>query len=413
MKYAGIIAEYDPFHNGHAWQLAEARALGAQRIAVAMSCGLTQRGALPLLPEAVRAEAALRCGADLVFALPAPFACAGAETFARAGVRLLAAAGCDTLVFGAETPDASLLMETARVLCGEPFRTLLKEQLASGARSFAAARQAAAEAARPGLGIGALLALPNNNLAVEYCRAILEQNASLVPVALPRVGAQHNGALGEGSPRFASASALRRLWLEARQQPQPDLEALAAYLPEAALPLYRAALAAGQDTDPAAAGLAQLTLLRARLSADALSSPAPFAWVRGVSEGLEHRLENAVREAVSAPALYDALTTVRYPRARMRRLCMDAALGYAAGEEALPALPPYLHLLGARRSALSLLDSAALPAGTSLKKLAAQSPACARTAAAQTAAADFGALCRRTPAPMGLAQRHKLIVLPE
>ena len=84
MKFAGIIAEYDPFHNGHAWQLAQARALGAQRVAVAMSCGLTQRGALPLLPEAVRVQAALACGADLVFALPAPCACAGAEAFARA-----------------------------------------------------------------------------------------------------------------------------------------------------------------------------------------------------------------------------------------------------------------------------------------------------------------------------------------
>ncbi len=109
MKFAGIIAEYDPFHNGHAWQLAQARALGAQRVAVAMSCGLTQRGALPLLPEAVRVQAALACGADLVFALPAPCACAGAEAFARAGVRILAAAGCDALVFGAETPDTALL----------------------------------------------------------------------------------------------------------------------------------------------------------------------------------------------------------------------------------------------------------------------------------------------------------------
>ena len=106
-KLAGIIAEYDPFHNGHAWQLQQAKALGAQRVAVAMSCGLTQRGALPLLPESVRVQAALTCGADLVFALPAPYACSGAECFARAGVQLLAAAGCDALVFGAETPDAS------------------------------------------------------------------------------------------------------------------------------------------------------------------------------------------------------------------------------------------------------------------------------------------------------------------
>ena len=125
-KLAGIIAEYDPFHNGHAWQLQQAKALGAQRVAVAMSCGLTQRGALPLLPESVRVQAALTCGADLVFALPAPYACSGAECFARAGVQLLAAAGCDALVFGAETPDAALLMEAARVLSGAEYRTALK-----------------------------------------------------------------------------------------------------------------------------------------------------------------------------------------------------------------------------------------------------------------------------------------------
>ena len=143
MKFAGIIAEYDPFHNGHAWQLAQAKALEAQHVAVAMSCGLTQRGALPLLPETVRVQAALQCGADLIFALPAPCACAGAEAFARAGVRILAAAGCDALVFGAEMPDAALLMEAARVLCSTAYRTELKRQLAAGARSFAAARQAA------------------------------------------------------------------------------------------------------------------------------------------------------------------------------------------------------------------------------------------------------------------------------
>ena len=157
MRFAGIIAEYDPFHNGHAWQLAQARALGAQRVAVAMSCGLTQRGALPLLPESVRVHAALECGADLVFALPAPWACAGAEAFARAGVHLLAATGCDALVFGAETPDAALLLETARVLNSAAYRAALKQQLAAGARSFAAARQAAVQAVGADPAMAALL----------------------------------------------------------------------------------------------------------------------------------------------------------------------------------------------------------------------------------------------------------------
>ena len=162
MKFAGIIAEYDPFHNGHAWQLAQAKALGAERVAVAMSCSLVQRGALPLLPEAVRTRSALTCGADLVFALPAPCACAGAEAFARAGVALLAAAGCDGLVFGAETPDAALLMEAAELLDSDSYRAALKAQLAGGARSFAAARQAAAAQLASDERVAALLDKPGH-----------------------------------------------------------------------------------------------------------------------------------------------------------------------------------------------------------------------------------------------------------
>ena len=399
MKFAGIIAEYDPFHNGHAWQLAQAKALGAEHVAVAMSCGLTQRGSLPLLPEAVRVQAALQCGADLIFALPAPCACAGAEAFARAGVRILAAAGCDALVFGAETPDAALLMEAARVLCSAAYRTELKQQLAAGARSFAAARQAAVEALCPGTALAALLDKPNNNLAVEYCKAILEQEAPMTPVPLPRVGAGHGQTLAEsGHARFASASALRALWAE------QGADALAPYVPEKALKLYKKAEIDGTYTDYTAAGRCQLTLLRA-----ACARPEPFAAVRGVSEGLDHRLENAVRSCTGLPQLLDALTTVRYPRARMRRLAMDAALGYEV--ETVPALPPYLHLLGARREALPMLKNTALPVSHSLAKLEKENADCARMAAAQAAASDFGALCRRVPGPMGGVYRQKIIFL--
>ena len=127
------------------------------------------------------------------------------------------------------------------------------------------------------------------------------------------------------------------------------------------------------DTDFTAAHLAQLALLRTRTT-----GPDCFAGVRGVSEGLDHRLYAAVQQAVSWEGLVDAMTTVRYPRARMRRLALDAALNYQA--DALPALPPYLHLLGARREALPLLKNAALPVGHSLAKLARHDPACAKVA---------------------------------
>ena len=397
-KLAGIIAEYDPFHNGHAWQLQQAKALGAQRVAVAMSCGLTQRGALPLLPESVRVQAALTCGADLVFALPAPYACSGAECFARVGVQLLAAAGCDALVFGAETPDAALLMEAARVLSGAEYRTALKARLAAGARSFAAARQAAVEAVCPGTGLAALLDKPNNNLAVEYCKAILELGAALVPIPLPRQGAGHGQALTETGGQFASASALRTLWQSG------GADAAAPYVPAEVLPLYREAFAAGQYTDLAAAQRCQLALLRSRCA-----GTAPFAQVRGISEGLEHRLEAAVRSSTTHAELLDSLTTVRYPRARMRRLAMDAALGYSA--DAFPALPPYLHLLGAQKDALPLLKAAALPVSHSLARLAEQNIPCRAVVDAQLRACDFGALCRKKPEPMGGALRQKIIFL--
>lgn len=397
-KLAGIIAEYDPFHNGHAWQLQQAKALGAQRVAVAMSCGLTQRGALPLLPESVRVQAALTCGADLVFALPAPYACSGAECFARAGVQLLAAAGCDALVFGAETPDAALLMEAARVLSGAEYRTALKARLAAGSRSFAAARQAAVEAVCPGTGLAALLDKPNNNLAVEYCKAILELGASLVPIPLPRQGAGHGQALTKTGGQFASASALRTLWQSG------GADAAAPYVPAEVLPLYREAFAAGRYTDPAAAQRCQLALLRSRCA-----GTAPFAQVRGISEGLEHRLEAAVRSSTTHAELLDSLTTVRYPRARMRRLAMDAALGYSA--DVFPALPPYLHLLGAQKDALPLLKAAALPVSHSLARLAEQSVPCRAVVDAQLRACDFGALCRKKPEPMGGALRQKIIFL--
>ena len=250
----------------------------------------------------------------------------------------------------------------------------------------------------PGSDIAALLDKPNNNLAVEYCKAIIEQNVEMQPIALPRQGADHGQALTESShAAFASASALRALWAEG------GAAALAPYVPEKALKLYIQAEYDGRYTDFAVMGHCELALLRA-----ACAAQAPFAAVRGVSEGLEHRLENAVRETSSLPALLDALTTVRYPRARMRRLAMDAALGYTAQT---PALPPYLHLLGARKEALSLLGETALPLSHSLARLARENKTCAQMAAAQSRASDLGALCRAKPEPMGGIYRQKIIFL--
>lgn len=388
MKFAGIITEYDPFHNGHAAQLAAARRAGAACIAVCMSSGAVQRGGVPILPDAVRARAALEAGADLVVALPAPYACATAERFAAAGVSLLAALGCDTLVFGAETPDAALLQQAAALLQREELQPLLRQKLSAG-MTYAAARAEAAEALVPGM--GALLRTPNNILGIEYCKAILNQKVALQPMPLPRWGAAHGGAAGEhdGTP-MASASYLR----------QHTLEEWAPFVPQTAMELYRKAAAEGQLLDAQKFETAVLALLRA-------APPERFARARGVSEGLENRLAAAVREADSLEALYTRLKTKRYPHARLRRLVLDAALEFPAE---LPE-PPYLLVLGARKAVLPRLKQARLPAGTSLADLMRTGEEARKIGALHSRAVDFSSLCRCKIRPMGLAFTAKPVIL--
>lgn len=395
MEFAGIIAEYDPFHNGHAAQLQMLRAAGARRMAVCMSHGAVQRGGFALLPGAVRVQAALQAGADLVVALPAPYACQGAEGFAAAGVALLSALGCDTLAFGAETPDAAALLQAARLVDSPALAQGLQARLATG-QTFAAARAAAAEDLAPGT--GALLASPNNILGVEYCKAILRQGSHLTPLPLPRLGAGHNtDETGDVQGRpVASASRLRALaW-------QDGLEAALDYVPAQAGEAYRAAAARGELLDPDKFSVAVLARLRGR-------SRAALAGVRGVSEGLENRLYAAVQKAGTVQELYDLLKTKRYPHARLRRLTLDAALDVRPG--VLPPLPPFLHVLGARRAALRALQYAALPASTSLADLTRTDLRAEAAAALYSRFADLSALCRQTPLPAGLAYTARPVLL--
>lgn len=388
MQFAGIIAEYDPFHNGHAAQLAAVRAAGAQCIAVCMSSGAVQRGGVPILPEKVRVRATLTAGADIVIALPAPYAASSAEQFAAAGVHLLAALGCDTLAFGAETPDAQALLNAARLLQEEKINTLLRKNLATG-MTYAAARAAAADALRPGM--GKLLRTPNNILGIEYCKAILAQGAALTPLALPRLGAAHGGGAGEhGGTLMASASYLRSL-------PRPDWEP---FVPAEAAALYGKADAEGLLLDNAKFETAVLALLR-------MQNPENFAQLRGVSEGLENRLAAAVREADSLEDLYTRLKTKRYPHARLRRLVLDAALQTPAE---LP-MPPYIQVLGARKTALPRLKKAALPAGTALADLMRTGPDAEKIGRLHSKAVDFSSLCREKIQPMGLAFTDKAVVI--
>ena len=395
MEFAGIIAEYDPFHNGHAEQFRMLRAKGIGKIAVCMSDGATQRGGIPILPSRVRAEAALAAGADLVLGLPAPYACLGAEGFAAAGVAQLTALGCDTLAFGAETPDADLLMRAAELVDSPELSRRLPGLMGQG-MTFAAARAAAAEQLVPGM--GEFLQQPNNILGVEYCKAILRQGSHLKPLPLPRVGAGHNDdRTGEVMGRkIASASKLREL---AAGQ---GLAAVEDYVPSRAALLYRESVDRGELSDMQKFSIAVLSRLRCR-------TPEELAGLRGLSEGLENRLYAAIRKAADVEDLYTLLKTKRYPHARLRRLVLDAAMNVTA--EQVPEQPPWLHVLGARRAALGTLRYAAIPASTSLAELSRLSDESATLSRLHSDFVDFSALCRVHTMPAGLAFTAKPVLL--
>lgn len=315
METAGIVAEYNPFHRGHAWHIAETRRrLGGEAPVVCVMSGhWVQRGECALADKWLRAALALDRGADLVVELPTPWAMASAESFARGAVSLLAATGVvDVLSFGSETGELAPLEEAAAALDAPDYPERLRAALGRGL-SFPAARQEAAGAA--------CLSAPNNNLGVEYLRSLRALGSTIRPLTVPRQGAGHDGPAAGG---YASASELRRLLRAGRG--------------EEAAP-YLTAPWSGELADMQHIERAVLARLRTMGEGDWAALPDG-----GGAEGLPSRLAKAAREAVSLEDFYTRAKTRRYPHARLRRLALAAFLGLRAAER--PAAPPYVRVLG-------------------------------------------------------------------
>lgn len=336
MAVAGVIAEYNPFHRGHAWQIAEIRRrLGSDTAVVAcMSGNFVQRGEFAVLSKHRRAEAALLGGVDLVLELPTPWSAAGAERFAQGGVSLLAAAGVVThLAFGSESGALESLKQAAECLDRPAYHQRVR-QLAGQGAAFAAARQSVV---RELIGDAAdCLSRPNDALAVEYLRSLNALGGGMEPLALPRVGAAHDS--GEES-EYPSASAIRRMLLEGTD--------------------WRAALPAGTVSAlerEMAAGRAPVRIAncqRAVLARLRRMEEADFLPYDGGGEGLYHRFYRAVQTETTLESILAAAKTRRYPLARLRRMLLHAYLGVS--QAAQGEAPPYIRVLGANGRGRALL----------------------------------------------------------
>lgn len=333
MTVCGIVAEYNPFHAGHAHHLAETRhALGTDTaIVCAMSGNFVQRGDLAVMEKYRRAEAAVRCGVDLVLETPLSACLWSASGFAFGAVSLLDALGCVThLSFGAEQADLALLRRAANLSRAEgEHADALRQALAAGL-PYAAAVQRAVCAADPQA--GALLTSPNNTLAVEYLCALDTLESTMQPLAVLRAGGAHDSDTpADGLP---SASYLRKLIA------QGNADACRSLMPEASFAALMQTMAQGAaPVTRNAADQAILAHLR-RLTPDALARYCG-------GDGLEHRLYAAIRDNTSFSAVCAAAQTRRYPLARVRRALMRTWLDLPTS---VPPTADYIRLLavGAR-----------------------------------------------------------------
>lgn len=338
MRVVGVVAEYNPFHRGHAHHLAEARRLAhADAVVVVMSSVFAQRGDAAILSPADRAKMALSAGADAVFALPAAWAVRDAEHFALGGVSILAGLGCNAISFGTEFTDLAALQTVARLLESpdEGFSASVRTHMNAGF-PYPAALSAALDAVMPGC--GSLLEKPNSTLAVCYLRAMQRLGTDMEVVPVQRLGGYHDSSLGDSLP---SATALRGAILRG------DWAQVRAAMPEGAYRILREAASKGRIHRPEALDNALLYRLRTMSAAD-------YAALPDVSEGIEHRISAAAEIARSREELLQSAKTRRYPYARLSRMATHALLGLTDAELAALPLPEAAWLLGFRKDARDL-----------------------------------------------------------
>ncbi len=364
MTVAAIAAEYNPFHNGHAYHIAKTREAGATHIVAIMSGNFTQRGTPAIAEKRARVRSALAGGADLIIELPLPYAMATAQRFALGVAGIAEGMGCvDVLSFGSESGYLSILKAAADAVDSAPVREHMAGLLSTG-MTFARARQQAVSAVC-GDEVAEMLGSPNDALAVEYIRQLGCIGSRIVPFAVVRQGARHDDTVAKGE--LASASFLRALMRSG------GAGAVADFMPRAS---HASLLAAARESllpfDESRLGAMMLATLR-RMTAEELSR------MPDLSEGLENRIYAAIRQACSAEEIYALAKSKRYTAARIRRVVMSAFLGLESvyGEQK----PPYIRVLGfnarGRQVLARMKETATLPVSDSLAYLGRVDEACA------------------------------------
>lgn len=389
MKVAGIIAEFNPFHNGHAFLVQKAREAGYTHVVAVMSGNFVQRGEPALFHHSVRTQAALRNGVDLVIQLPSVYAMSGAQSFARAGAEILDALGIvDSIVFGSECGNADLLSQTADAVYGEEIKNHLSSELDKGI-SFASARENALRTINPEY--ADVIKSPNNILGVEYIAALKNLGSDVSPVTFSRNGAAHDSDETDG--KIAGASLIRELMRNGEEWKN--------LVPDNTADIYNAS----EIADISKLESAVLYKIRT-VSAEELAK------VPDISEGIENRILSAAKQAGSLEELYSFAKTKRYSHARIRRIIWNCLLGVTAND--LDKSVPYIRITGFNKKGAELIkaakETAKLPIMSKPSDLLQLGETAQRLFSLECMAGDIYSLCYKNPDICGTEKSMRPVI---
>jgi predicted nucleotidyltransferase len=376
MNVAGLIVEYNPFHNGHMYHLQESIShSGADYTIAVMSGHFLQRGAPALVDKWCRASMAVAAGVDLILELPYAYCAQSAETFAHGAVSILEATGMVThLCFGSEEDTIDPMLVIAKFLAVEPpeYQSMLREYLNIG-HSYPAARQEALLRYRrdnsditlksvPANKLKDIMGKPNAILAIEYLKALFRSNSTIQPVLIPRIGASyHDTTFSSGS--IASATAIRTVLENSLQEGSYNdvLTPLRSVMPPATVAVMQSAFDLGRG--PVFSrdfSTIILSLLRRK-------NTVSLEGIADIREGMEYRIQQAAQKSGTLGEILQRSKTKRYPQTTLQRIMFHVLLGYTQKDASLFSDfgPQYIRVLGFSEKGQILLKqmkkSASLP----------------------------------------------------
>lgn len=346
-KVLGIIAEYNPFHNGHLYHLENSKKLTECDYTIAIISGnFTQRGSTSIIDKWEKTKIALANGVDLVIELPVLYSISSAENFADGAIKILNSLGIvDYLSFGSETSDIHLLDNIANVLYFEPkeYKNILAHELKKGL-SFPKARENALMMYLNDIRTYAkTLSSPNNILGIEYLKALKKYDSSIKPICVPRFQSEYNST--NFSNNIASATAIRNL------VKNKSFDIIKNVVPSNTFSILMENIKNGHIVEDLNIFEKEIIYVLRKLSIEEISN------LPDVSEGLEFAIKNAANSCNSIVELLNLIKSKRYTQTRIQRILLYALLGITKKDmEISKNTLPYIRVLGFNEKGCNLVS---------------------------------------------------------